>query len=32
MKCPECKDKLVFDHIENKWYCLHCRIYPKPEK
>jgi len=31
MRCPKCGEKLVYDHIENKWYCLKCRFYPKPE-
>jgi len=25
----KCKHPLVYDHIENKWFCFKCREYPK---
>jgi len=32
MSCPDCGDRLVYDHIENKFFCLKCRKYPDQEK
>jgi len=25
----KCEHPLVYDHIENKWFCFKCREYPK---
>jgi len=27
----KCGHPLVFDHIENKWFCFKCNNYPDPD-
>jgi len=27
----KCGHPVVYDHIENKWFCFKCEIYPKPD-